>query len=98
MLGHFVFTGTFVLSILLAIRKEECDRRWLYQCLLGIAVKCIRLNLCIFLLTVIQQGEHLTTMLEFLLFQEWASKIIRLKVGLFPDCRYMPIRATTLDY
>ena len=39
MLGHFVFTGTFVLSILLVVCKEECDQNWLYQYLLSIAVK-----------------------------------------------------------
>ena len=65
MLGHFVLTDTFVLSILLVIRKEECDRKWLYQYLLSIAIKCKRLNLSIFLLNVIQLGIHFTTMLEF---------------------------------
>ena len=39
MLGHFVFTGTFVLSIRLVVRKEECDRNWFYQYLVSIAVK-----------------------------------------------------------
>ena len=53
MLGHFEFTGTFVLSVLLVIRKGECDRKGLYQFLLSIAIKRKRLNLSIFLLNVI---------------------------------------------
>ena len=64
MLGHFVLTDIFVLSILLVIRKEECDRKWLYQYLLSIAITCKRLNLSIFLLNVIQLGLHFTTMLS----------------------------------
>ena len=86
MLGHFVFTDTFVLSILLVIRKEECDRKWLYQYLLSIAIKCKRLNLSIFPLECHIVGATLYDYAGILCLQMWTSKIIGLKVWLFPDC------------
>ena len=70
MLGHFVFTDTFVLSILLVIRKEECDRKWLYQYLLSIA------QTYYFPLECHTVRDTLYNYAVILCLQMWTSKII----------------------